>query len=102
MHGYNPKKNQCSCGHMDRQMTLSQSTRRRTNGIIETGGPNDPKIDINNNIFLKILCDGGGRRVTLGRRAGRRTLQLMPLSKSAAQITPESIPITIYMSFFKS
>ena len=72
----------------------------KSNDIIEISVPNNPKIDTHNDIsviFLKFWCDSG-RRVTLGRRAGRRTSNLMILSNSAAQITPKSTPITIYLS----
>ena len=44
----------------------------KSNGIIEISGPNNPKIDTHNAIFvisLEFCCDGG-RRVTLGRRVG--------------------------------
>jgi len=68
--------------------------------IIEISDPNNPKIDTHNDIsviFFEFCCDGG-QRVTFGRQAGRRTSNLMALLKSAAQITPKSIPITIYLS----
>ena len=70
------------------------------NLIVEISDLNNPKIDTNNDIsviFFEFCCDGR-RRVTFGRRAGRRTSNLMALLKSAAQITPKSIPITIYLS----
>ena len=72
----------------------------KCNGIIETSGPNNPKIDIHNDIsvvYLKSWNDGGWQ-VTLSRRAGGRTLNLMALSKSAAQITLKSTPMKIYLS----
>ena len=50
-----------------------------SNDSIKTSDPNNPKIDTHNDtsvISFEFWCDGG-RRVTLSRRAGRRTLNLM-------------------------
>ena len=55
----------------------------KSNGIIGISGPNKPKIDAHNDISVisfKFWCDGG-RRVTPGRRAGRRIKNLIVLLK---------------------
>ena len=73
----------------------------KSDGIIEISGSNNPKIDTHNDIFVnsfEFWCDGG-RRVTLSRWAGRRTRNIMALLQSAAQITPKTTPITIYLLF---
>ena len=78
------------------------SAGMKSNGIIEISGPNNHKIDTHNDIsviFFEFCCDGG-QRATFGRRAGRRTSNLMVLLKSAAQIAPKSIPMTLYLSSF--
>ena len=51
------------------------ATEVKSNSIIEISGPNNPEIDTHNDIFvifLEFWCVGG-RRVILGRLAGRRT-----------------------------
>ena len=71
------------------------------NGNIDISGPSNPKVDTRNDITVTSseFWFAGGRRATLRRRVDRRTLNLTALSKLAAQITPKSIPITIYLLF---
>ena len=55
----------------------------KSNGVIGISGPNKPKINAHNDISVisfKFWCDGG-RRVTPGRRAGRRIKNLIVLLK---------------------